>query len=88
MPTATFVLMNLDLIAVQLPAGGSAFAPVYCGTSRSPQLLGGGESTASGPADPSSDLGSVARRSGTAPARQTRACKSTIARNVAPLQSG
>lgn len=79
MSNAAFVLMNCDLVAVPLQVGGAAVT-LYCGARRASQLLGG---SASG-----SGLGSVARRAGDSSDMQTRACKSTIARSVAPLQSG
>lgn len=71
-----FVLMNLDLIAVPLQVGGAGVVTIYCGTRRADQLLGAGEESGS-------SFGSVARRDGA----HTFPCRSTIASNVAPLQS-
>jgi hypothetical protein len=55
MTSATFVLMNCDLVAVPLQVGGAAVT-LYCGARRASQLLGGSASR--------SGLGSVARRAG------------------------
>lgn len=74
MSDAAWILMNCDLIAVPLQIKLGGVVTVYCGERRANQLLSG--------------LGSVARRPGDASSSQTRACRSTIARSVAPLQSG
>ena len=74
--TQAFVLMNLDLIAVPLQVGATGVVTIYCGTRRAGQLLGSGAESGSG-------LESVARRDGA----HTFPCRSTIASNVAPLQS-
>lgn len=88
MPPPAVTLMNLDLIAVQLSVGGLASATVYCGSRRARQLLEGLGSEVRVSTTLPSGLGSVERRDGASSGGQTRACKSTIARNVAPLQSG
>lgn len=75
-----FVLMNLDLIAVPLQVGAAGVVTIYCGARRAGQLLGAGAESGSG-------LESVARRAGDTAAAHTFPCRSTIARNVAPLQS-
>ena len=82
-----FVLMNLDLIAVPLHARGAGLVTIYCGARRAAQLL---EELAPGlcaHGETASGLQSDARRDGCDSEAQTRPCRSTIARSVAPLQS-
>jgi hypothetical protein len=74
MSDAAWILMNCDLIAVPLQVKLGGVVTVYCGERRANQLLSG--------------LESVARRPGEPSGAQTRACSSTIARSVVPLQSG
>ena len=85
--TQAFVLMNLDLIAVPLQVGGAGLITIYCGARRASQLLDGLEPAPCDSAETASGLESDARRAGDDSGGQTLACKSTIARSVAPLQS-
>lgn len=85
--TQAFVLMNLDLIAVPLQVAGAGLVTVYCGTRRANQLLGELDTSPCAAVETASGLESDDRRAGVALGAQTRPCRSTIARSVAPLQS-
>jgi hypothetical protein len=88
MPNAAFFLMNLDLIAVPLQVNVLGSVTIYCGKRRAAQLASMFPTADQGSYVSGLGFASVARLDSASAEAHTLPCKSTIARNVAPLQSG